>query len=285
MSGDVFYLAPGLSGRIAHLKKLIKRLQKQRDAKVNKNVDVLAAKTAWDLCRTDRISKDDGSRSKRKKLFEIEQEAKASYDEILEEHRKSHRLTPIMEQYWRDIRHEVEKAHQVTTYFESCFPVVVSPPFGSDQKMFAKKSAGGLPGWWKSKIQLMAHGRRRKLLLRRVSRKGGVMLKVSESCSTMMCGRCMTLHSPGMYFDFNLGLGKSKIHHCPGCGESTHRDESGRSIGLMMMVRMMGIGGQENENGASLQTIPLQVNADAPLRVDAQGFGWLPIGGPTFKRE
>ena len=109
------------------------------------------------------------------------------------------------------------------------------------------------------------------------------MLKVSESCSTMMCGRCMTLHSPGMYFDFNLGLGKSKIHHCPGCGESTHRDESGRSIGLMMMVRMMGIGGQENENGASLQTIPLQVNADAPLRVDAQGFGWLPIGGPLKK--
>ena len=95
MSGDVFYLAPGLSGRLAHLKKLIKRLQRQRDSQVNKIDEVLAAKATWDLRRTDRSSKDDGTRRKREKLFESEQEAKASYDLVLE----SHRLTPVLEGY------------------------------------------------------------------------------------------------------------------------------------------------------------------------------------------
>ena len=93
-------------------------------------------------------------------------------DKLLTKLRSEHPLSKRIEECWDRINHDVTKLHEVSTFFESCFPIVISPEFGKEQKMFSRTRLGGIPGYWKSKIMLMGHQRARKKLLRKMARRG-----------------------------------------------------------------------------------------------------------------
>lgn len=228
--GDIFILGFSLSDFISYKNKMMRRFTKTRDTMINKLIDLYSSdESAFNILLLESLVHFDNTTSDilgakivslhakkvvldkavlarnglatdlRRAAFKDMQRAKSDFDAELNGLRQECNLTRKIEDAQEKINHEVKKVHDVTTFFESCWEFVLSPDFKADQGMLKKKPVGGLSKYWKSKISTMAHARSRKLLERRISRKGGVLVDPSEAWSTYMCGSCLTLHHPGMF--------------------------------------------------------------------------------------
>jgi hypothetical protein len=79
-----------------------------------------------------------------------------------------------------------DRAHDAFASFVSKFHYILIPKFGSYQRMFKKKK-GGLSGWWRNKMGILAHPRlRKKVEEERASKLGNSVIDPSEACSTML---------------------------------------------------------------------------------------------------
>ena len=109
--------------------------------------------------------------------------------------------------------------------------MILDPEFKPDQERLKKKKCE-LPKQWKDVASYLAHGRYRNKLLWKQSVLGNAVVTVSEACSTMQCGSCMTLHSPGNHW----------LHHCSNskCRKIGNRDVGGaRAIAHHALTRAL----------------------------------------------
>jgi hypothetical protein len=232
--------APSLSGEISVCKKLIEGWKKTNDLAINLDPRVKDAKESWDMAekaRTSRLRLE--QEEQLKTVNQFEKEYYRVRQEVESESVFSRRLQVKISKAEKRIVKMRDRAHDAFASFVSKFRYILIPKFGSDQRMFKKKK-GGLSGWWRNKMGIMAHPRLRKKVEDRASKLGNSVIDPSEACSTMLC-KCGSLHNQGMRHLYLINLGNSMIHNCPNedCKEKTQRDESGRSTCCLAITRAL----------------------------------------------
>lgn len=125
------------------------------------------------------------------------------------------------------IQNLINEVHKKTAYYlTSNYHAIFLPYFESSQ-MVAKskrkirsKTVRSMLSW--------AHYRFKQTLKHQASKRGCVVIDVSEAYTSKTCGVCGHLHAK---------LGGNKIHKCPNCGAETPRDANGARNIMLRALR------------------------------------------------
>jgi hypothetical protein len=222
-TGDVFYLGMQQSENMRFWHRKKSKLQSEIDLLINEDANVK------ELVKAAKMKlKDLAKKTRLEKVAKLKEYDKLSSE--LEKLKQKKRLECVeysqIESLQSKINYCKTKLHMKAIRFECSFALNLDPQLVADQK-FVKKKPKELDKSWKQTSFDLAHGACRKRVIRKTGRLGKVYVKVGEACSTMQCPVCNTLHSPGIHY----------LHSCPSCGNVSVRDESGRNIAHLALIR------------------------------------------------
>jgi putative transposase len=125
------------------------------------------------------------------------------------------------------IQNLIDEVHkQSANYLTTSYRLIFLPRFESSQ-MVAKTSRKIRSKTVRSMLT-WAHYRFKQVLKHQASKRGCVVLDVSEAHTSKTCGKCGHRHAK---------LGGSKIHKCPNCGTESPRDCNGARNIMLRALR------------------------------------------------